>query len=246
MIDGVQLTVTDIRLLKRENLVEWISWAFFASKEIEDHEIDEMDRMISQIHDLFGFKLESGYNPDLEAIKLGTNNIDARHRPFVLYAALVMLEFGGYCCLNIMGYRFVYSILMFFPSHHFRDKNTFSYYHRKSPVNTTKSPIVFFHGIGGGLFAYLKFIYKLNRISSKRDVFLVEIPHISMKLVGSKTCHDMVTTVRNIQAMLEGSGFHSAHFIGHSLGSVVCAWIVRFSKLVKRFMMRRVNLIVYI
>jgi hypothetical protein len=57
-----------------------------------------------------------------------------------------------------------------------------------------------------------------------------------MKLVGSNTCHDMISTVKNIQNMLVKDGFHSAHFIGHSLGSVVVAWIVRFSDMAKRYL----------
>jgi hypothetical protein len=103
--DGGQLT--DIRTLKRENLVQWLSWAFFGINEIASGDLKEMDGMVKRIQDSNGITFDPGYNPDLEAIRLGLNTVDASHRPFILYACVCLLEMMGYCCLIIMGYRFI-------------------------------------------------------------------------------------------------------------------------------------------
>jgi hypothetical protein len=41
----------------------------------------------------------------------------------------------------------------------------------------------FFHGIGGGLFAYLLFLHELIKNNKGRAIFLVETPSVSMKMV---------------------------------------------------------------
>jgi hypothetical protein len=41
----------------------------------------------------------------------------------------------------------------------------------------------FIHGIGGGLFCYIYFIYELMRANARRAIFLIELPHVSMRLV---------------------------------------------------------------
>jgi hypothetical protein len=109
MQEGAQCQ--DFTLIKRENLVEWIAWAFFRANVIQNHEINEINSMVERIEESIGHKLDLGYNSDLETIRLGLNKVEAGHRPFILYACICVLEMMGYCALVIMGYRFSMSLI---------------------------------------------------------------------------------------------------------------------------------------
>ncbi|KAJ3204721.1 hypothetical protein HDU67_009348, partial [Dinochytrium kinnereticum] len=91
-------------------------------------------------------------------------------------------------------------------------------------------PIVFFHGIGGGLFSYLGFIYRVLVENRQRAFFLVELPYVSMRLVDHVP--SMQQTVAEVEDMLDHHGFSKAFFIGHSLGTAVTAWMMNNSKVV--------------
>jgi pimeloyl-ACP methyl ester carboxylesterase len=103
--------------------------------------------------------------------------------------------------------------------------------------NTNKStktltPLVFFHGIGGGLFCYLKVMYKILKLGGERPIFLVELPHVSMKLLAADMVVGMSDFVKEVEMMLHKHNYTKASFVGHSLGTIYCAWMVKYSKLV--------------
>jgi len=57
-------------------------------------------------------------------------------------------------------------------------------------LHSCPSPLVFIHGIGCGLGPYLGLVYSLVNEISQREVFLIELPHISMRIV--ENAPDMV------------------------------------------------------
>jgi hypothetical protein len=101
--------VTDTSIIKRDNFIEWINWSFFASNIVKKKDVKEINAMIARVQKVSGVILEPGYNPDLTTIRLGYNTVEASHRPFILYACICLLEIGGYCCLQIMGYRYIFN-----------------------------------------------------------------------------------------------------------------------------------------
>jgi len=92
-------------------------------------------------------------------------------------------------------------------------------------TSSSLHPIVFFHGIGCGLSAYVRFIYKLRKKNLNRPIILVELPFVSMRLVESVP--KMHHVVSEISQLLKIHGYFKACFVGHSLGSVYCTWMVR-------------------
>jgi pimeloyl-ACP methyl ester carboxylesterase len=86
-----------------------------------------------------------------------------------------------------------------------------------------QQPIVFIHGIGCGICVYSNFIRKLYKLN--RPLFLVELPHVSMRMV--EDVPTMEETVREIEEMLTSKGFPKATFVAHSLGTAVCAWMIK-------------------
>ncbi|CAG8460052.1 21283_t:CDS:2, partial [Racocetra persica] len=92
-----------------------------------------------------------------------------------------------------------------------------------SPKKSRQKPIVFIHGVGGGLFCYSNFIRKLWK--SNRPLFLVELPYVSLQMV--EDVPTMEETVREIEEMLTSRNYSKATFVAHSLGTAVCAWIFK-------------------
>lgn len=87
-------------------------------------------------------------------------------------------------------------------------------------------PIVFCHGLGIGNLLYITFIQELVRRAPSRRVLLVELPHISMRPVEVQASpKELVTCILDMLAAHNCMG--GVHFVGHSFGSVVLAWVVR-------------------
>lgn len=159
--------VNDIQIIYRDNLKEWLSWAFFASKldtAILNHD-RELESFVTRIEKKINYTFKQGYNTEIETIRLGFNPVEVKHKPFVLYSGIYMLESLGSLLYNLLGFQ------------HFSENEgtleSFSYFHRKT--NSGKTPIIFFHGIGGGLWCYLKFVWRLKNLDDKRDIFLFEV-----------------------------------------------------------------------
>lgn len=89
----------------------------------------------------------------------------------------------------------------------------------------TGTPVVFIHGVGLNILPYYHFVQEMMAAAPHRTILLVSLPHISMML------HEHVPSsaefVACISDMLSSWGFASAHFIGHSFGSLPLAWMVR-------------------
>lgn len=143
-----------------------------------------------------------------------------KHRPLLVYLATHGLanEALGYLLLRgLLGFR-----------RHRADHIT--YWHRPgasaaSPTASTNPPppLVFVHGIGLGLAMYYHFLTLLPR--RRGDVFLVELPHASLKLCEFVPSAPMA--VASLRRMLAVHGHARAVFAAHSLGTVYVSWMCR-------------------
>merc|ERR1711964_657069 len=60
------------------------------------------------------------------------------------------------------------------------------------------------------------------------SIFLVDTAAISMRFADDVPCaREMAANMVN---MLEVWGFDSAHFVGHSFGTIVVAWVLRYQR----------------
>lgn len=97
-------------------------------------------------------------------------------------------------------------------------------YEPTTPSRTRKVPLVFIHGLGVGLIAYIGFIQKLRKQCPDRAIFLVELPFVSMKFESN--IPSIQETVDQLGAMLIRHQYSKATFIGHSLGSIYVTWML--------------------
>src|SRR5690606_6145698 len=58
-----------------------------------------------------------------------------------------------------------------------------------------------------------------------RDIFLIELPHISTKLYHKVPSG--IQIVQEIESILHSNGYSKGIFCGHSFGTIVCSWIIK-------------------
>ncbi|CAK0802182.1 unnamed protein product [Prorocentrum cordatum] len=94
------------------------------------------------------------------------------------------------------------------------------------PPRGGRAPIVFCHGLGIGVLAYVDFVLELG--SSGSEMFLLDMKHISLR--QNVDIPSSRETVACVVDMLAAWGHSEAHFVGHSFGTVVVSWILRNSR----------------
>ncbi|KAG0783190.1 hypothetical protein G6F22_008790 [Rhizopus arrhizus] len=196
--------------------------------------MEELDYMISRFEDEFHIQFSEGYNENIIAYRISFDPVLAYHRPLAFYISILFLTtlFGLIC-------QFIWRMKKFGPENRSTIWNLMdpqqapytsnqtgpekvSYWFRDG--NREKKPIVFIHGIGGGLMCYISFLAKLVNLNV--PIFCIELPFVSMHCV--EEVPTMQETVRDMQQMLHRHGFTDAVFISHSLGTAVSSWAVKY------------------
>jgi len=74
---------------------------------------------------------------------------------------------------------------------------------------------------------YVSLVKSIRQLHPSRPVFILELPHISLKVFHSVPSHD--ETVSAMDFIFERHGLHGRNcsFIAHSYGSIVAAWILK-------------------
>ncbi|KAK3238030.1 hypothetical protein CYMTET_51930 [Cymbomonas tetramitiformis] len=210
--------------IKLGNLEEWLAWAFFHTTPKELAEMiplgDEMPQLLAESQSWAEFTLEPGYNPAVKSMRLNLDPIPSRHRPLIYYAVThVVFDWFANWILHMNGF-----------SKH--KSGCLTYWRRAGSSGSAteaeraaKLPMVICHGLGVGVLPYIDFARDIIRESAERDVFMITLPNISMQIhedVPSST--ELVVC---IVGMLHAWGFSKAHFMGHSFGTAVMAYVAK-------------------
>jgi pimeloyl-ACP methyl ester carboxylesterase len=89
----------------------------------------------------------------------------------------------------------------------------------------TKLPIVFFHGIGIGLFPYVPFLRELAKQDPDVGILAVEILPISMHITEPPLARDAMCDA--ITRILNAHGLQRIVLVGHSYGTAISAYLLR-------------------
>ena len=149
--------------------------------------------------------------------RLTLDPIFAVQRPFCFYATVAVMHVTAHCSMHLLGFRRL-------PQ--YDTPGQLIYYRPGTNPTAAKSrglkPIVFIHGIGVGFLPYMALIFTLP---TEVDVFLVEWPHVAMKMtVRGPTVEESVSS---IVRLLDDHQHENACFVGHSLGTVLVPWMLR-------------------
>jgi pimeloyl-ACP methyl ester carboxylesterase len=176
--------------------------------------------MISSIQRIIGVKFAERSVPGVSFMKLGTLEIEISIHPWIHYTAIRFCNQAVAQLLSVKGFTRVE-----------RGKN-FSYYiSRPTSHMEVTEPIVFFHGLGVGLLAYINMIIKLCSKYSDRPIIIFDIAHISTSAQTSS--RDSMLShgfVRELMKSLELESLPpKMHILAHSIGTIYVAWILKYA-----------------
>mmetsp|Transcript_93494 Transcript_93494/g.204715 ORF Transcript_93494/g.204715 Transcript_93494/m.204715 type:complete len:724 (+) Transcript_93494:57-2228(+) len=231
----------DVKLVRRGNVEDFIlSYWFDGAACVDDltpEEKLELPVLVSEVARWAKLsenpKTWEGKNPDLICFRLKNDPFPALHRPLLGYFCTAMLlpAFGSRSLIGLgfRNYRAGSTEYWFRPPNPSSDWFANTGCHRPTSQWKSRQPLVFLHGIGVGPTMCLSFVDRLTRdMGQEHPIFLVDTAAVSMRFSEDVPTGREVTS--NIVDMLEVWGFKSAHFVGHSFGSFLIAWMVRYQR----------------
>lgn len=96
-------------------------------------------------------------------------------------------------------------------------------YHNNNTA--TKPPVFLVYGIGIGATMYLKVINAIRRKDRSRTIIVLELPHISLKVVDKIPTMDQ--TLLAIDTIFKKYELTTCNWLGHSYGSIVTTWVIK-------------------
>jgi len=206
--------------INEENHKSNFAWAFFDSDvdRLTARELKIVKELIKEASKWMDLPFKAGWNPNIQAAKLNHDHVPTKYRPLFFYTLCTCFSvIMSYVMLRHLGFE-----------HH----RTGSMRYWRFPGKSLEPPIVFCHGIGIGVVSYIALVRGLLNASADREFFVVEMRNITMRLQSLKVASSGEIVVC-IQEMLSTWGFggnpRAAHFIGHSFGTIVVGWMIKFS-----------------
>ncbi|KAG4439499.1 hypothetical protein IFR05_005035 [Cadophora sp. M221] len=232
-----------IESIGRENIKEWICWAFLDIGVGGPDQDDELEEYVDMMEKILpgGMKFRSGKNPAVQTLRFSLDPVNISHKPLLFY----VLGVGGadiYAALIMWyhGYQH-YATKKWFASFPFRPQTILSPH--KSPAkhisywyrpHTSKSklPILYIHGIGilhtyGDFFAELA--NTLDQEASPADgqigIIVLEILPISFRMThAALSAADMRSEIRSI---LDQHSWSRFVLMANSYGTIISAQMLR-------------------
>ncbi|KAF4500638.1 alpha beta hydrolase fold family [Fusarium agapanthi] len=223
--------------IRRENVREFMLWAFFerghGSGFGDDEEAveEEVEHYLSLVEQRLGRKFEEGRG-NVKSLRLTIDGITTTYRSLVWYIIVFFLDQATHVAFR--WHRFDFhrrprsSALRVFPP---RPQELFpgpkspstrlSYWHRPHTAED-KLPVVFFHGIGIGLWTYVRFLAGLHKTGDGNGsvgVIALEILPISFRLTPAIL--DKTEFLAHMTSILEHHCWHKFALVSHSYGSVL-------------------------
>ncbi|KAL2061798.1 hypothetical protein VTL71DRAFT_7176 [Oculimacula yallundae] len=232
-----------IESIGRENVKEWICWAFLDIGVGGPDEEDELEGYVDLMESKLprDIKFQPGKNADVQSLRFSLDPVNISHKPLLFY----ILGVGGadiYAALIMWyhGYQH-YATKQWFASFPFRPQTILSphkssakhisYWYRPH-TSKTKLPILYIHGIGilhtyGDFFAELAMT--LDQESSPDDgqigIIVLEILPISFRIThAALSAADMRSEIRSI---LDQHSWSRFVLMANSYGTIISAQMLR-------------------
>ncbi|KAK0470354.1 uncharacterized protein EV420DRAFT_1499974 [Desarmillaria tabescens] len=230
---------TNILSIKRENVVDWLLWAFFSHDGKKADEIEqwrsEIDGFISalEVKVLAGMKFEEGRNKNMDCMRLTFDPVVVLHRPLIWYIIVCFVDTytaGRFASLDFRHYA-PKKWFQAFPPRPFTILSRASpglhlpYWYRPHR-STIKNPVIFIHGIGIGLYPYIPFFRELVASDPEVGILLIEILPISMRMTSMPVL-PRPAMLDEFYAITSSLNITRAALASHSYGTVVAGHIMR-------------------
>ncbi|KAK7217563.1 hypothetical protein V2G26_005566 [Clonostachys chloroleuca] len=227
----------DLQDIRRENLREFIMWAFFDREETDfsDWSVSEeqdMDYFIHLIEERLGKTIEPGRTP-VKSLRLNIDGIHTTYRSLAWYIVIFFVDHFTHVALWFYGFQYFTAESnrdvfpprpqRFLTAHQSEAPGLSYWYSPQKDVDDTNVPIIFFHGIGVGLLTYIRFLAGLKK-SNRAGIIAIETLPISFRLTSSPL--DRVEFLRQFNLVLDHHNWDTFAIATHSYGSVQAAHIL--------------------
>ncbi|KAI1759305.1 hypothetical protein GGR53DRAFT_151863 [Hypoxylon sp. FL1150] len=237
--------------IRRDNVREFLLWAFFDKRSAGDSESmeddAELDEYIDIIEKRMGRRLKPGRGK-ADGLRLTLDEVDTQYRSVVWYLVVGVVDFVSHCLLAHDGFHYhaqpASTILSLVPPRlqdiftaRRSEVDGLSYWHRPHTA-TDKLPVLFLHGIGIGLYTYVPFLKRLNSGRGSQDgagqigIIAIENLPISFRLTGAPL--GRLEFLERIATILDAHGWDRFVLASHSYGTALATHILRSENLTDR------------
>ena len=227
----------DINDIKRDNVREFLLWAFFDTEDATPEIEDELETYIAKTEEQLGRPLAPGRGP-ARHFRLTFDQVPTRFRSVVWYLIVGLVDSATHCHMLWGGFQFwpcslSTNLLSVFPARLLASlerlrrqspSDEISYWYRgpRSTGSSATLPIVFLHGIGIGLHPYVPFLSSLPETS---PILALEILPVSMRLTKTNILA-RPDFIRHLKKILQHHGIDRFVLVGHSYGTVLTTHVL--------------------
>lgn len=227
-----------VHSVNRENFVEWLYWAIFSST-VEDGEefLSEVEEYMAEMEQPGGITLTPGYTTKIKPIRVTIDPVRTTHRPLAWYLLVGFIDTCSSLAFYSLGFKHYTSgsFIHVFPPRFTLFSNSsptpLSYWYRPHR-STTKSPVLFIHGIGIGLFPYIPFIRELSKEDPDLGIIVLEILPICNRITRPPLNRE--ATCIAISQILDKHDFDQVVIIAHSFGTAITSYVLQHPTLSQR------------
>ena len=201
---------TKMESLYKGDIMSWVSAMFFNKKlqNLSSEQLENVELVVGRFEEKLGYLLPEGIDHKSRKMMVTLDPVSLCHRPLFFYAAVKCLDVAARSALWNAG--FIRST----------DRGVITYLKQGSRNET---PLVFFHGIGIGLFPYIRLIWAMVAKFPHRTIILFEKTSISMRL--DRTLLLPEEYAHKIHFKLKEARIEKIVVVGHSLGTICIRWI---------------------
>lgn len=228
--------------IKRDNVKEFLAWAFLNTGSWSASEDAELESYVDQFEHLLHRRIPPGRGT-AKALRLTLDAHEPLHRSLLWYACVGFVDVLAFLHMRYHGFDFHRA-----PLSHFHKLFPFrpiapllasavspspslTYFHRPH-TSTTQLPILFIHGIGIGLYPYVRFLGELHAAAPDVGIIALEIHSISFRLTPAPlTPAELCAQVLHI---LAHHGWERCVLVSHSYGSVLSTHLLHHAQLAAR------------
>lgn len=214
--------------IKRENVAEFLQWAFFNGQAGSEYE-DELDEYVRSTEERLGRKLEPGRGA-ATCLRLTLDQVEMLNKSVLWYVVVCVIDvmisiylryYVGFQFRRLPYLKHLYilpprpSTLFLAPPSPARN---LSYWYRPH-TSRTRLPILFIHGIGIGIYPYAKFLADLaaardNDGEGEQGIIAIEILQISSRITSEAVGRQEMC--EEIDCIVKAHGWEKFVLISHS------------------------------
>lgn len=228
----------DVRDVKRDNVRDFVLWAFFdtAPETATEQDILDASDYVDVFERKLGRKLEPGRG-NARGLRLTLDAVETRYRTFSWFLIVGIVDFATHVYFSWHGFQYhaqprseVFSVYPPRLQSLFARKQSASkqlgYWYRPHTASD-KVPVVFLHGIGIGLYTYAAFLARLSSAfhrSGDIGVIAIEILPVSFRMTNAPM--GKLEFLDQLNTILDSHGWSSFVLTAHSYGSVLASHMV--------------------